>query len=353
VVVLLGAELTQRKPLLHKFPVCDTGAVDAAGAAVAPFFGNHLMEPERRSKAFQARINICRLQKIALLYGSFGDPFRVQVPWSGNFVHGFPIRGTGEHVSNGMAILNSPTRGAVGGPGPLKLSYGPNFEVFSLFVSPGELAKTLSGFLGAPLSGELKLSKSNYDSRPEARLLRKLVQLLIAELDDENSVLSPLALAELEQSVLVAFLCGTGHNYSHLLDGRPRDSAPWQVRRVEEYIEAHWDQPVSIEALAVVANASARSIFQTFRDCRGYSPMNFLKQVRLKHAKELLTAPDPDTSVTAVSYACGFGNLGHFASDYWEIFGERPSETLQRARGIRPPAPKRLYGWNVTSGDRI
>jgi transcriptional regulator GlxA family with amidase domain len=35
--------------------------------------------------------------------------------------------------------------------------------------------------------------------------------------------------------------------------------------------------------------------------------------------------------VTTVSSACGFGNLGHFAKDYFKIFGERPSDTLARS----------------------
>jgi len=34
-----------------------------------------------------------------------------------------------------------------------------------------------------------------------------------------------------------------------------------------------------------------------------------------------------------VAFNCGFGNLGHFAREYREAFGELPSETLARARG--------------------
>ena len=161
---------------------------------------------------------------------------------------------------------------------------------------------------------------------------------MIAELDRENSGLSPLVLAELEQAILVAFLCGTSHNYSRLLDGRPRDSAPRQVRRSEEYIEANWNQPISLEALAVFASASGRSIFQSFKRHRGYTPMSFLKQVRLRHAREMLTKPNSDTSVTSVSFACGFGNLGHFANDYHEVFGEMPSSTLNHAKGSGEPS---------------
>jgi transcriptional regulator GlxA family with amidase domain len=113
------------------------------------------------------------------------------------------------------------------------------------------------------------------------------------------------------------------------------------VRRVEEYIEANWREPISVEALALVINVSARSIFQTFKANRGYSPMYFVKQLRLKHANKMLTKPEYDTSVTRVAFECGFGSLGHFASDYRKVFGEQPSETLHRAR--------LAIGWPMTS----
>jgi transcriptional regulator GlxA family with amidase domain len=79
-----------------------------------------------------------------------------------------------------------------------------------------------------------------------------------------------------------------------------------------------------------VTGASARTIFKTFRQSRGYSPMAFLKQVRLDHARRMLLKSDSKTSVTAVALACGFHNLGHFARDYRARFGELPSETLGR-----------------------
>jgi transcriptional regulator GlxA family with amidase domain len=91
---------------------------------------------------------------------------------------------------------------------------------------------------------------------------------------------------------------------------------------------------MSIEALAVVANASARSVFQAFKEFRGYSPMNFLKRERLRHAREMLAKPASDESVTNVTFACGFGNMGRFANDYQKAFGEMPSETLNRSRGV-------------------
>jgi AraC-like DNA-binding protein len=233
-----------------------------------------------------------------------------------------------------MKVPYSPRKGSVGAPGILALTYPAEFEVVSVFMKPDALSNTLAGLIGAPLGKKLELDKSNYDWRPEPPMIRGLAGFMIAELDREQGDVSPLVLAELEQAILVAFLCGTGHNYARLLDGRPRGLAPPQVRLVEEYIEAHWNQPVSIEGLAVAANASARSVFHAFREFRGYSPMNFLKRERLRHAREMLVKPGSKESVTNVTFACGFGNMGRFADDYQKAFGEVPSETLNRAKGV-------------------
>jgi len=43
-------------------------------------------------------------------------------------------------------------------------------------------------------------------------------------------------------------------------------------------------------------------------------------------------ARDPEVSVTDVAYACGFGNLGHFAKYFRAKFGETPSAVLSRSK---------------------
>jgi len=321
------------KPLLHRFSVSESGDADALSATLAPWFGPTVIEPARGSRVIQARFNISRLKKIAVGCGTVDQAFSMKVANAGSFSHGFPIRGIGEHINNGLTVRDLPHKGALGAPGPMSLSYSSNFELSALFIGPQTLSNTLSALTGLSAIGRLELDKSNYESRPEAAMLRRLVTLMIAELDGEDPNLSPIVLAELEQAILVAFLCGTGHNYCQLLNGRPPSTGPWQLRRAEEYIEANWDQPITIEALAVIANASARSIFHSFKEHRGFSPMRFVKQVRLGHAREMLNKPNAATSVTGIAFACGFGNLGHFANDYLRAFGESPSATLNRSKG--------------------
>jgi transcriptional regulator GlxA family with amidase domain len=127
-------------------------------------------------------------------------------------------------------------------------------------------------------------------------------------------------------------LSGPGFEEPDLLTGPHRRPATWQVRRAEEYIRTHWDQRITIDALARATAVSARSLFQHFKNSRGQSPKSFVKQVRLQHAREMLENPDRSYSVTETAVGCGFGNLGHFAGDYLKYFGERPSDTLRRGK---------------------
>jgi transcriptional regulator GlxA family with amidase domain len=117
-----------------------------------------------------------------------------------------------------------------------------------------------------------------------------------------------------------------------LTEPQGRPPATWQVRRAEEYIDAHWNQPITIAVLTRATAASARSIFYHFKNSRGQSPMFFVKQVRLEHARQMLERGGINRSVTEIAIDCGFGNLGHFAGDYFKRFGERPSDTLKRSK---------------------
>ena len=60
--------------------------------------------------------------------------------------------------------------------------------------------------------------------------------------------------------------------------------------------------------------------------------MEYLREIRLKRAREALLAADPcsATSVTEIALDSGFVHLGRFSSEYRNRFGESPSQTLRR-----------------------
>jgi AraC-like DNA-binding protein len=215
---------------------------------------------------------------------------------------------------------------------PVSLDYAAEFEQLVITVNADAMARKFEALNGEPPPSRLVFDHACNFRRPEAETLRQMFLFLVEQADSRGSSFHPLALAEFEQAVIVTFLSALHHNFSHLLHRPGSIPAPWQVRRAEEYIEANWDQPLTVEALALVAGVSTRSLFLSFQRNRGYSPMDFVKRVRLTHARAMLDRPNETASVTDVAFACGFGNLGHFANYYRERFGEVPSVTLQRSR---------------------
>ena len=103
---------------------------------------------------------------------------------------------------------------------------------------------------------------------------------------------------------------------------------PYHLRKAEEYLEGNWHRIVPIEELAVVADVGVRTLFRSFNQFRGCSPMQFARLVRLHRAREILSNPDSETTVIGTALACGYSNASHFARHYVQAFGERPSQTL-------------------------
>jgi AraC-like DNA-binding protein len=100
---------------------------------------------------------------------------------------------------------------------------------------------------------------------------------------------------------------------------------------VEEYIRAHCQQHLKAQDLATLTGISMSSLYAGFRRFRGYSPMQFLKQVRLDRIRKELLVGSPEKTIKDIASRWGFTHLGRFSAAYQERFGELPSETLSRA----------------------
>ena len=74
-----------------------------------------------------------------------------------------------------------------------------------------------------------------------------------------------------------------------------------------------------------------RALQAGFQRDLGTPPMTYLRQVRLRRAREALRAADRGaTTVRSVAAQFGILHMGRFAAAYRETFGEPPSDTLNR-----------------------
>lgn len=114
--------------------------------------------------------------------------------------------------------------------------------------------------------------------------------------------------------------------------GEEQSNAPSYLVSAVEYIEAHFDHPLTIDDVARHSRVSARMLQMSFRKFKGVTPMSFLKTVRLERARAALqSGAQSRGTVTRVALEHGFAHLGQFAIEYKQRFGESPSETLQRS----------------------
>jgi AraC-like DNA-binding protein len=125
--------------------------------------------------------------------------------------------------------------------------------------------------------------------------------------------------------------------YGHGVNGGARSHV---VRMAEQFFRCHVGEPVSIAQLSTIAGVSERSLRNAFHHVCTTSPKRYLKLWQLHQVRRALRGGDrPPLSVTDVATLHGFFELGRFAGEYKALFGEAPSQTLQRSRtGIVDPA---------------
>jgi len=89
--------------------------------------------------------------------------------------------------------------------------------------------------------------------------------------------------------------------------GKPFDYYP-RLKRLREYVEQNYSEPIPLEKAAQIAALESSYFSSYFRVKVGITFTDWLRQVRVKKAMELLKASD--FSITEVAYEVGFVSLG-------------------------------------------
>lgn len=100
------------------------------------------------------------------------------------------------------------------------------------------------------------------------------------------------------------------------------------VSLAEETLAAKIDAPIYLSDLCSATGVSERTVRNAFQSLYHLSPIRFLHLRRMHQVRRALRS-SPVASVTDAALRFGFGNLGRFAVEYRQIFGESPSQTLR------------------------
>ena len=87
-----------------------------------------------------------------------------------------------------------------------------------------------------------------------------------------------------------------------------------------------------IHVLAARLHMSPRTLQKAFVSVTGLGPQAYFRHCALNRARHALLQANPvEDKVTAIAVGLGFSEIGRFSVRYRELFGESPSQTLQRS----------------------
>lgn len=95
------------------------------------------------------------------------------------------------------------------------------------------------------------------------------------------------------------------------------------LRYARRYLEHHYDTPITIEQLSREVGFSPYYFIRRFRRAYRQTPHQYLIQLRIAKAKELLRTTD--LSITEICVSVGFESLGSFSTLFSKAAGISPS----------------------------
>ena len=96
------------------------------------------------------------------------------------------------------------------------------------------------------------------------------------------------------------------------------------VEQLQKTIEQHLDDSdFNVEALSEELSMSRAQLFRKTKTLMGISPVELIRHIRLRKAKQMLL--NTDMTIQQVAYSVGFTSPSYFSKCYRELFGSLPT----------------------------
>jgi hypothetical protein len=262
-----------------------TRSIEEVRETLARIYAKPVLTPARGAKLLDATMNYCPMNDLRLYYRRYGAAVWLEFPETEYLLQVVPLRGKGELIIGGVGTALMPgTTVIVPANTGWMLQCSADYEHLAVRIDAEALADKLVSMTGASIEEPLRMQPRQGPESPTARFLPQYINSLVNTVSSADSVSTFPAwwLKQTEQLLMAMLLCCNHHNYSHLLDEKVPDVTAMEVRRVEDYIEAHWHEPITLQDLAAVAGVSEFGLFYSFRQYRNYSPLEFLARIRLQ-----------------------------------------------------------------------
>lgn len=202
---------------------------------------------------------------------------------------------------------------------------------YNSFIFPDRLLKFYPGSPAGPIveqiTGQTALPLCALRDTPANReVLRALYQL--SQLEQQKTALYPYAVLTALCQLWLAFLQHSAPPEKPL----PHTVSEERTAAFLQYIDAHFGEDVTLADLAASASVSKSECLRCFKTVLHTTPYQYLLEVRLSRAAELLRTTDAPVSTIAAE--CGFGHLSHFGKCFKEKTGLSPTAYRKQAGAL-------------------
>lgn len=91
-----------------------------------------------------------------------------------------------------------------------------------------------------------------------------------------------------------------------------------------QYIQERYSGELTLAGIAESAAVSENECLRCFRSMIGCTPIQYVKQVRIQKAAELLSSTN--RKISDIGAECGFQEMSYFAKTFRELKGCTPGE---------------------------
>jgi len=110
--------------------------------------------------------------------------------------------------------------------------------------------------------------------------------------------------------------------------------APWQTRKVKEFIDASLDSTIRLRDCASKARLSASYFSHAFKATFGTTVCHYIRRRRVERAQRLmLLSSEP---LSQIALACGFADQAHYCRVFRDVVGSSPNVWRRRNMNLAP-----------------